>query len=139
MTDKQKMFADEYLANGLQGAKAYKAVYKTVKSDGAAYVNASKLLAKEEVKDYIQKRLEEIRSEKTADAAEVIMYLTSVMRGEQKDELLTIDGDAKEVRVNTRDRNKAAELLGKVHGIFEKNVNLSVEVPVFQGEADLED
>lgn len=26
MTDKQKMFADEYLANGFQAGKAYKAV-----------------------------------------------------------------------------------------------------------------
>lgn len=138
MTDKQKMFADEYLANGFQAGKAYKAVYKNSKSDTAVRANSSRLMGNPEVKEYIQQRLKEIQTEKTADAVEVLMYLTAVMRGEQQDEMLTMDGITKEVRVGSRDRNKAAELLGKVHGLFDKNVNLtgdmSIKIEVDYGE-----
>ena len=130
MTDKQKMFADEYLANGFQVGKAYRAVYKNSKSDMAVRANSSRLMSDPEVKEYIQQRLKEIRTEKTADAVEVLMYLTAVMRGEQQDELLTMDGISKEVRVSSRDRNKAAELLGKVYGLFDKNVNLTADMGI---------
>lgn len=138
MTDKQKMFADEYLANGFQAAKAYLAVYRNTKSESSAYANSCRMLNYPEVKEYIQQRMKEIQTEKTADAQEVMEYLTAVMRGEQQDELLTMDGISKEVRVSSRDRNKAAELLGKAHGLFEKNVNLTgdmgIKIEVDYGE-----
>lgn len=130
MTDKQKMFADEYLANGFQAGKAYLAVYRNTKSENAAYANSCRMLNYPEVKEYIRQRMKEIQTEKTADAQEVMEYLTAVMRGEQQDELLTMDGIAKEVRVSSRDRNKAAELLGKAHGLFEKNVNLTGDMGI---------
>lgn len=130
MTDKQKMFADEYLANGFQAGKAYLAVYRNTKSESAAYANSCRMLNYPEVKEYIQQRMKEIQTEKTADAQEVMEYLTAVMRGEQQDELLTMAGISKEVRVSSRDRNKAAELLGKAHGLFEKNVNLTGDMGI---------
>ena len=43
MTEKQKMFCDEYLID-LNGTRAYKAVYKNIKSDNSAPARASKLL-----------------------------------------------------------------------------------------------
>lgn len=138
MTDKQKMFADEYLANGLQAAKAYMAVYRTVKTKQVAAAAASRLLERPDVKEYIQGRLKDIQNEKTADAQEILEYLTNVMRGQQTDELLTMDGCIRDLKVNTKDRNKAAELLGKYHGLFEKNVNLtgdmSIKIEVDYGE-----
>lgn len=63
MTDKQKLFADEYLID-LNATRAYKAVYKNVKSDDVAAVNGNRLLRNAKVEAYINQRMEE-RSKRT--------------------------------------------------------------------------
>ena len=85
LTPKQKAFADEYLTD-LNGTRAYKAVYKNVKSDATASTNAWRLLRNAKVKEYIAERMKKIQSEKTADLEEVIRFFSSVMRGEVKDQ-----------------------------------------------------
>ncbi len=85
LTPKQKAFADEYLTD-LNGTRAYKAVYKNVKSDATASTNAWRLLRNAKVKEYIADRMKKIQSEKTADLEEVIRFFSSVMRGEVKDQ-----------------------------------------------------
>lgn len=57
LTAKQKLFSDEYLID-LNGTRAYKAAYTRVKSDKTAAVNASKLLRKANVSNYIQKAMD---------------------------------------------------------------------------------
>lgn len=63
LTDKQKLFADEYLID-LNATRAYKAVYKNCKSDEAARANGSRLLTNANVMKYIDIRMEE-RSKRT--------------------------------------------------------------------------
>ena len=92
MTEKQKMFCNEYLID-LNGTRAYKAVYTNIKTDNAAAARASKLLDQDDINNYIQKRLKEIESERAADIQEVMEYLTSVMRGESKSSVLSMCGD----------------------------------------------
>lgn len=82
MTEKQRLFADEYLID-LNATRAYRAVYKNIKNDGVARRNGSRLLTNADIKKYIDDRLEEIHNEKTADAQEVMEYLTAVLRGER--------------------------------------------------------
>lgn len=94
------LFCEEYLID-LNATRAYKKVYQTDK-DNSARANASKLLQKQEVKEYIEERLEEIRQEKIANADEVLMTITDVMRTTVKDS----------------DRLKAAELLSKKYGLL---------------------
>ena len=141
MTEKQMLFAEEYLKD-LNGSRAYKAVYKNVKKDSVAQANASRLLSNAKVKAYIDKRLEEIHDENTADIKEVMEYLTSVMRGNSKSEVLCLeDGSQKVIKKHPeeRDRLKAAELLGKRFGMFKDNVSLDLIVPKFSGDDELED
>ena len=141
MTEKQMLFAEEYLKD-LNGSRAYKAVYKNVKKDSAAEAGASRLLRNVKVKAYIDKRLEEIHDENTADIKEVMEYLTSVMRGSSKSEVLCLeDGSQKVIKKHPeeRDRLKAAELLGKRFGMFKDNVSLDLIVPKFSGDDELED
>lgn len=130
MTDKQKMFCDEYLID-MNATRAYKAAYPNVKSEGSARACASQLLTKPNIKTYIEEQLDKISSEKVADAKEVMEYLTSVMRGEVDDEVLRFIGDGYQekthIQVNAKDRTKAAELLGKRYGLFKDNVALEVE------------
>ena len=85
LTPKQKAFCDEYLTD-LNGARAYKAVYKSIKNDATARANASRALTNANVKAYIAERMKEIQNEKTADLEEVIRFFSSVMRGEVKDQ-----------------------------------------------------
>ena len=65
MTEKQKLFADEYLID-LNATRAYRAVYKNIKNDGVARRNGSRLLTNADVRKYIDDRLEEIHNKKTA-------------------------------------------------------------------------
>lgn len=147
MTKKQKMFADEYLID-LNATRAYRAVYKTIKNDGVARRNGSRLLTNADIKKYIDERLEEIRNEKTADAQEVMEYLTAVLRGESTSEEIVIEGcgdgmsEARtmEKRPSERDRLKAAELLGKRFGLYtdrvEMDADMDLNITIDYGEDD---
>ena len=89
VTDKQKRFCDEYLIDCNATQAAIRAGY----SPKTAYSIGEENLKKPELKTYIDERLEQLHSEKTADAQEVLEYLTSVMRGEHKEQTLALCGD----------------------------------------------
>ena len=126
ITEKQKRFADEYLID-CNATRAYKTAYPDVKTDNAARTNASKLLDNVNVKKYIDERLKIIHDKKTADAAEIIEYLTSVMRGESTSAVLAACGDKPP---DGRERLRAAELLGKRYGLFTEKMNITGNAPV---------
>ena len=79
MTEKQKIFCDEYLVD-LNATRAYKAAYTNVKNDNTAGVNANKLLRNAKISEYIQKRLDEKTDALIAKQNEVLIYFTEVMR-----------------------------------------------------------
>ena len=130
MTRKQKIFADEYLID-LNATRAYKVAYPSVKNDEVARAAASRLLTNVNVQKYIDSRLQEIHSEKTADAQEVIEYLTSVLRGESKSSVLARDEIGAERVIekppDEKERLKAAELLGKRYGLYTDKVDLDAD------------
>ena len=162
LTEKQKLFVDEYLID-LNATRAYKAVYPNVKKDSSAAVCAAKLLRNAKVKDYIDEQLEKVSSGKIADVQEVMEYLTKVMRREMKESVVVtvtkehseyVDtGDGKprkqtvkeevpqivEIPAKLSDANKAAELLGKRYALFTDKVQAEIVVPKFEGEDELED
>lgn len=125
MTEKQKIFADEYLKD-LNATRAYKVAYPNVKKDSVASQAGSRMLRNVKVKTYIDERLQELHNERTADAQEIMEYLTAVMRGESASEELVVrgvgKGSQKIERVkklpSEKDKLKAAELLGKRFGMF---------------------
>ena len=147
MTEKQKLFADEYLID-LNATRAYRAVYKNIKNDGVARRNGSRLLTNADIKKYIDDRLEEIHNEKTADAQEVMEYLTAVLRGESTSEEIVVEGlgdgvsEARtmEKRPSEKDRLKAAELLGKRFGLYtdkvEMDADMDLNITIDYGEDD---
>ena len=135
MTEKQKRFADEYLTD-CNATRAYKAAYPSVKKDSTAAQAGSRMLRNVKVKQYINERLEEIQSKKTADAQEVLEFLTSVMRGEGETEENAEYPDERPVirKPETRDRLKAAELIGKRYGLFKESVSIGVEPVVIEND-----
>lgn len=127
MNARQKKFCDEYLIDCNATQAAIRAGYspKTAKSIG------NENLTKPDLKAYIDEQLEFLHSKRTADAQEVLEYLTSVMRGEHTEQTLQLVGDGvqtiTDIDVSAKERLKAAELIGKRYGMFKDNVGIDLE------------
>lgn len=121
MTDKQKRFCDEYLID-CNGTRAYKAAYPSIKTQHAAEAAANRLLSNVDVQKCIAAGLEKLHNEKTANAQEVMEYLSAVLRG-CKEQVLCGAGKGEqfitEMQVSAKDRLKAAELLAKRYKMFD--------------------
>ena len=130
MTEKQKRFVDEYLIDLNATQAAIRAGYspKTAKSIG------QRLLTFVDVKTEIEEQLERMHSERTADAREVIEYLSDVMRGESVAHVLAFVGDGfqkvVEKQPDERERLKAAELLGKRYGLFTERMDVGGDIDI---------
>nr|DAD87700.1 MAG TPA: Terminase small subunit [Siphoviridae sp. ct8eQ1] len=140
LTLKQKKFADEYIISGNAEEAAIRAGY----SEKYARGNAYKLVAFSGIKTYIEERLAELNSQKIADQEEILQYLTSVMRGEYREETLIGMGQGFQettyMDVGAKDRIKAAELLGKRYSMWTDKQELTqrtIEITV--GDWDEED
>ena len=112
LTAKQRKFCDEYIKSGNATEAYFKAGYQ-IKSNEAARANASRMLTKANIKEYIETRLKQLESKKLAGAREVLEYLTSVMRGEQTESVATAKGVYDNVPVSAKDRISAAKELLK--------------------------
>lgn len=127
MNARQKKFCDEYLIDCNATQAAIRAGY----SERSAGQNAGRMLKNDEIKAYIDEQLERIHSKKTADAQEVIEYLSSVLRGESSSSVLSMCGDGCQTVIekppDEKERLKAAELLGKRYSMFKDNVSVDIE------------
>ena len=150
LNDRQKRFCDEYLVDGNAKQAALRAGYSPKTAEYASQwlneENPKKPNGKfnPEMRTYIDDRLAQLHSEKTADAQEVLEYLTSVMRGEHKEQTLVLCGNGmqeiEDIDVSAKDRLKAAELIGKRYGMFKDNVELGGPIPVvISGDEQLVD
>lgn len=101
---RQKAFCDYYLESG-NATKAYKKAYPGCKTDGAARTNASKLLTKDNISQYIYIRNNPEEEARIKEADEILILLTSIMRGEEP--------DAFGLPTSIKDRTRAAKLLLK--------------------------
>ena len=140
MTEKQKRFCDFYIETGNAKEAAIRAGYseKTAKQIG------QENLTKPDLRAYIDERLAELKNERTADAQEVLEYLTAVMRGEYKEATLIGVGEGAQavvdIDVGAKDRLKAAELLGKRHALFTYKVDLQTgDIVIKVGEWDADE
>lgn len=152
VTIKEQIFCDELLSDAeFNKTLAYKKAYPNVKNDNVAAAAASRLMNKPKIKEYIDKQLDELHNERTADAQEVLEYLTSVMRREKKECIVVTltketstyvtDEQGKprkqmikeemaqivEIPAKLSDANKAAELLGKRYGLYTDKVDVNNE------------
>jgi phage terminase small subunit len=147
MTEKQKIFADEYLID-LNATRAYRVAYSAVKKEEAAAVNGSKLLRNTKVAAYIQERMQErqkrteITQDRVLQELAAIAFARATDYAEVKDECVKIkdtkDLDEQQVRaiagikegkfgieVKLNDKEKALELLGRHLGMFKDKVEVS--------------
>lgn len=130
LTERQRRFCEEYLIDGNASQAAIRAGY----SKRSSTVVSTTLMKNPQVQAYLKELLEKLHSAKVADAQEVLEYLTSIMRGEQREQTLQLVGDGMQditaIDVAAKDRLKAAELLGKRYGIFKENVGVTMDAVV---------
>ncbi|GAA0230125.1 terminase small subunit [Metaclostridioides mangenotii] len=153
LTPKQRAFCDYYISTGNATEAAIKAKY----SKNTAAVIGTENLRKPNIKKYIDEKLEEISSNRIADAEEIMEYLTKVLRKEEVEPVISqeqkpvIGEDGKkrgyetvtkviDVAPSIKDRNKAAEQLGKRYRLWTDKVEVEGAIPiVIAGDDELED
>ncbi|EGT3734896.1 TPA: terminase small subunit [Clostridioides difficile] len=139
LTEKQKRFCDYYIETGNATEAAIKAGY----SEKTAKVIGAENLTKPYLKSYIDERIGQLESNRIADAKEVMEYLTKIVRNEAKEEVVVVSEYGPEIikkDVSIRDRNKAAELLGKRYRLFTDKVEVEGAIPiVITGDDEIED
>lgn len=147
MTEKQKIFADEYLID-LNATRAYRKAYPSVKKDETAAQAGSRMLRNVKVAEYIQERMQErqkrteITQDRVLQELAAIAFAKATDYAEVKDECVKIkdtkDLDEQQVRaiagikegkfgieVKLNDKEKALELLGRHLGMFKDKVEVS--------------
>ena len=131
LTAKQAAFVDYYIELGQTEPAAVKAGYSPLYARGNAHKQ------NERIKAAIAARMDQLASERIASAQEVLEYLSRVLRGEEAEEVVVMEGlgmgesRVKKVDkdIGAKDRIRAAELLGKRYALFVDHMALSDERP----------
>lgn len=127
LNKRQIDFVQEYMKTNNVRQSAIKAGY----SPKTASVQGSRLLTNVKVSAYIQAINERLESDKIADIQEVMEYLTSVMRGEKKDQF--------DLDPALSERTKAASELAKRLDVRAKNLNIECAVNIIDDIPDSDD
>ena len=124
LSQKQIRFVQEYMKTNNITQSAIKAGY----SPKTASVQGSRLLTTIKIATYVDAINERMESDKIADIQEVMEYLTSVMRGEKKDQF---DLDA-----SLSERTKAASELARRLDVRARTVNVQGAVNIIDDIPD---
>lgn len=147
MTEKQKIFADEYLID-LNATRAYRKAYPSVKKDETAAQAGSRMLRNVKVAEYIAERMQarqertEITQDRVLEELAAIAFASATDYAEVKDDQVFIKDTAglsenqikaiagiKQgkfgIEVKLNDKEKALELLGRHLGMFKDRVEVS--------------
>lgn len=132
LTAKQQRFCDEYLIDLNATQAAIRAGY----SEKTARQIGTENLSKPDIKGYIDERMAEKEASLIASQDEVMRYLTSVLRGESKSEIVVVESigdyltEARRMKKapDEKERLKAAELLGKAHMLFTDKVQQDIDM-----------
>ena len=124
LTKRQIDFVQEYMKTNNVRQSAIKAGY----SPKTASVQGSRLLTNVKVSAYIQAITERLESDKIADIEEVMQYLTSVMRGEKKDQF--------DLDPALSERTRAASELARRLDVRARNLNIECAVNIIDDIPD---
>ena len=124
LNKRQIDFVQEYMKTNNVRQSAIKAGY----SPKTASVQGSRLLTNVKVSAYINAINERLESDKIADIEEVMQYLTSVMRGEKKDQF--------DLDPSLSERTKAAGELAKRLDVRARNLNIECAVNIIDDIPD---
>lgn len=131
LTEKQRRWIDHYVETGNAAEAARLAGYAASSDKAFGNIGSENL---DKLGKYVQERIESKDDQRIAKGDEVLRFLTSVLRGEETDEVIftgeNADGGAEvqrvEKRVLTKDRLKAAEMLAKRYGLLTEKVDVTM-------------
>lgn len=143
MTSRQIRFCFAYASNGNATQSAIEAGY----SERTARSQGQRLLTNVDIQNFLQQLAEKNKSKKIADAKEMQEVLTSIIRQELQEENLVVEGcgdGVSEAVIKTKksshkDVISAIDKLARMQGAYDNSQTLTLVLPVFGGEADLED
>lgn len=121
MTERQNRFIDYYIQTGNASEAARKAGY----SRKTSYSIGQRLLKDVEISEAIEKRLAELKTERTAETQEILEHLSAVLRGEVTETIITPGGKSFIVPVRECDRLAAAEKLLRIYGAYKDKVEVT--------------
>lgn len=124
LTQRQIRFVQDFMKSNNVTQAAIRSGY----SKKTASVQGSRLLTNVKVAEYVDAINERLESDKIADIQEVMEYLTSVMRGEAKDQF---DLDA-----SLSERTRAASELAKRLDVRAKTLNIEGVVNIIDDIPD---
>lgn len=132
LTVKQSKFIDYYIELGNATEAAVKAGYSKKTADVIAAQNLIKL------RKYIDIKMQSKEDARIATQDEVLRFLTSILRNEETEEIIVVEGcgvgesEARKIdkAIAAKDRIKAAELLGKRYGSFEQIIDNSDPIEI---------
>ena len=124
LNKRQIDFVQEYMKTNNVRQSAIKAGY----SPRTASVQGSRLLSNVKVSAYINAINDRLESDKIADIEEVMEYLTSVMRGEKKDQF--------DLDPALSERTKAASELARRLDVKARNLNIECAVNIIDDIPD---
>lgn len=121
LTERKKRFALEYMKD----ANATQAAIRAGYSKRSAVSQGNRLMGDVDISALIRKERERHKSESIATADEIMQYLTSVVRGESRSEVVTVEmigdgcSEARKIQKapDEKERIRAAETLAKLFGI----------------------
>lgn len=116
-------------------------------SERTAYSQGQRLLKNVEVQEYLQQLANEIKTSKIADAKEMQEVLTSIIRQELEEENLVVEGCGdgvseaviKKKKSSHKDVISAIDKLARMQGAYDNSSTLTLVLPVFEGEDQLEE
>jgi phage terminase small subunit len=108
MTDKQKLFCDEYIKD-FNATRAYKEAYPNCKKDESARVNGSKLLTKTNISEYIEQQKEQLKNKMEITQERVLQEMARIAFGDVR-KLYNKNGGLKNIQ--DLDDDTAAILTG---------------------------
>lgn len=143
LTGKQELFVTEYIKLGNAYQAALNAGYKeSSANDASKWINPEILnnpsenerkKFKPEVYAAMLEEMEKIKRPTIAEAEEVLEYLTSVLRGESRSHVLAREYNGAERVIekppDEKEKLRAAELIGKRYGLWDKKQDAETEQP----------
>lgn len=128
LSNQQRRFCEEYVNNGNNGMQAYLNAYKSCKKENTARTNASRLLTKANIIEYIKELQEELKKKAIMTAEERMIWLTEVVKGIQLEEDKYFEDGECHVYQKSADLNtkiKAMDMLNKMNGEYINKLELS--------------
>lgn len=145
LNDKEICFANEYIINKGNAYRAAlsagysnytaKVAYQWLEEPKLNSTEKRNLTFKPYLKQYIDEQVEKMKSEKIADATEVMEYLTSVLRGKSESEIVVVEGcgdgfsEARKIMKapDEKEKLKAADSLAKILGLNKDKLTVDIE------------